>query len=67
MLAHNNESHKHDISESEFKWVLKQRIVGSQKEIVDIMSLTVNRKMVRQRFAEKIGEPILMKDVNIFH
>ena len=58
--------HNHEVSEAEFKFAPKQRIVGKEveKEIAEMVSLNANRKKIQQLYAEKTGKAILMKDIH---
>ena len=57
--------HNHEVSEAEFKFAPKQRIVEKevQKEIADMVSLDANKK-IQKIYAEKTGKAILMKDIH---
>ena len=66
VLSNMKTDHNHEVSEAEFKFAPKQRIVEKevQKQIADMVSLDANRKKIRQIYAEKRGKAILMKDIH---
>ena len=66
LITHFNEVHNHDTSEEEFKLNPKQRRVGpeTEKEIVNMISVNANRKMVQSHFSEKTGKVLLMSDIH---
>ena len=65
-LFNMNSVQNHDVSEAEFKFAPKERIVGKEveKEIAEMVSLNANRKKIQQLYAEKTGKAILMKDIH---
>ena len=44
-----NSDHNHEVSEAEFKFAPKERIVGKEvdKEIAEMVSLNANRKKIQ--------------------
>ena len=61
--------HNHEVSEAEFKFAPKQRIVGKEveKEIAEMVSLNANTKKIQQLYSQKTGKAILMKDIQKVH
>ena len=61
-LFHMSSDHNHEVSEAEFKFAPKQRIVG--KDVAEMVSLNANKKKIQQLYSEKTGKAILMKDIH---
>ena len=65
-VVHLNNDHNHEVSQIEFQFAPKQRIVDktAQKDIADMVALNANRKKIQQMYSEKTGKAILMKDIH---